>query len=97
MSVSQQQLIELIQQHFPEKREPEILAMLVQCQDELITNAGGLNRADTGIETVGGTRFYELDSDIIEVERVELEDSEGTYKSISKLSYIPGSEATSGT
>jgi hypothetical protein len=90
--VKQQELIELVRQHFPNKGEVEIRAMLNQCQAEAVEAAGGIARVDTDITTVANTRFYDLDSDILDIVRVELTDSDGTYHEIPRIAPIPGTE-----
>lgn len=90
--VKQRELIELIRQHFPNKGETEIRLMLNQCQDEIVRAIGGLQRVDTGNTTVAGTRFYDLDSDILDIIRVELTDSNGDYFTLPRISPIPGTE-----
>jgi len=90
--VQQKELIELVRQHFPEKGEVEIRAMLNQCQDEIVRAVGGLQRVDTDNTTVANTRFYDLDSDMLDIVRVELTDTDGTYCTIPRLTPIPGTE-----
>jgi len=90
---NQKELIELVKQHFPDKGEVEIRKMLNQCQSEIVRKAPGIvKRSDTGITSVASTRFYDLDSDILEILRVELTDSDGNYYSIPRVSLIPGTE-----
>lgn len=90
--VNQKELIELVRQHFPNKGETEIRAMLNQCQDEIVRAIGGSQRVDTGNTTVANTRFYDLDSDMLDIIRVELTDSDGDYYVIPRISPIPGTE-----
>ena len=90
--VTQKELIELVQQHFPSRGYVEIRAMLNQCQAEIGQKSYISRRTDTGITTVAGTRFYDIDTDVVNIERVELTDSAGNYYTIPRILNSCGTE-----
>jgi len=89
---NQKELMELVQQHFPTKGYVEIRAMLNQCQAEIGQKSYISRRTDTGITTVAGTRFYDIDTDVVNIERVELTDSAGNYYTIPRILNPGGTE-----
>ena len=80
----QKKLIELVKQHHPHMGETEIRELLNDAQKE-ICEQSGLLKAWFDITTVADTRFYDLDSNIITVLRVEITDSDGIRYGIPRL------------
>jgi len=84
MATTQKELIELVQQHFPNKGHVEIRKMLNRAQDEICSSAEPL-QSFLEITTVAGTRFYTPAVDIIKISRVEMQDENGQYFQIPRL------------
>ena len=89
--VKQRELIELVQQHFPDMGEVEIRNMLNEAQREICEETGIIKGYFT-IETVADQRFYDLDDSIFRIKRVELADEDGNLFKIPRLTNIPGTE-----
>ena len=89
--INQKELIELVQQHFPDKGEVEIRGMLNEAQREICEETGIIKGYFT-VTTVADQRFYDLDDAIFRIRRVELTDDDGNYRTISRLANIPGTE-----
>ena len=89
--IKQKELIELVQQHFPNKGETEIRGLLNEAQRQLCQESGILSSwfSDT---TVADTRFYNIDDSVITINRIELTDSDGNYFIIPRIINKPGSE-----
>lgn len=84
MATTQRELIELVQQHFPERGEVEVRRMLDRAQDEICAETEALENF-ISITTVAGTRFYEPPVDIITIRGVEMEDEDGNYYQIPRI------------
>ena len=80
----QKQLIEYVQGHHPWMGETQIRKMLNQAQKEICEESGFLKAWFTDT-TVANQRFYDLDSDIIKVLKVELTDANGNYYMIPRV------------
>ena len=77
--MTQQELIEIIQQHHPQAREVAIRKALNRAQDDFSAKTGiihaiatdTLNKKADGSELVG-KRFYDLDPGMLEIKKVEV-------------------------
>ena len=88
--IQQRELIELVQQHHPHMGETEVRKALNDAQRE-ICEESGIMKNWFSITTVADTRFYDLDTDIFEVIRVEITDADGNLFSIPRLTPTPES------
>ena len=78
--MTQQELLEIIQQHHPEAMETAIRKSLNRAQDDFSAKTGiihaiatdTLNKKADGSELVG-KRFYDLDPGMLEIKRVEVD------------------------
>ncbi|MDX1486568.1 MAG: hypothetical protein R3268_00100 [Acidiferrobacterales bacterium] len=71
--ITQQQLIDMVQKHFPHAGETEVLLMLNQAVKEFCQDTKILRELVT-VTTVANTTAYTLDADVIQVDEV----TEGT-------------------
>jgi len=71
--MKQTQLIELVKQHHPELGEAQIRIYLNRALDEFCRKTRILKTLYT-FSTVANKRYYPLDSDILEVTRVDYDD-----------------------
>ena len=80
--ITQQQLIEVIQQLHPDYGETQIRLMLNQAQDEFVERTGLVIEENDTFNTVSGTMYYQFsgmsnisdDDDLLEVTRVDYDD-----------------------
>jgi len=94
--MTQQQLIELVNQHHPQMGETEIRLFLNQALQLLAFKAGGVRDEVTG-ESTAGIRDYHYDDfdstySILNIESVYLADSDGTMYKIPRLVGTPKTE-----
>tara|TARA_R110000803_G_C11976961_1_gene320270 strand:+ start:856 stop:1122 length:267 start_codon:yes stop_codon:yes gene_type:complete len=73
--MTQTQIIELVQQHHPEMGEAQIRLYLNRASDEFCRKTRILKSLYT-FPTVSGKRYYNLDSNILEVTRVDYDNYE---------------------
>ena len=73
--MTQTQIIELVQQHHPEMGETQIRLYLNRALDEFCRKTRILKTLYT-FPTVANKRYYNLDSDILEVTRVDYDNYE---------------------
>ena len=73
--MTQTQIIELVQQHHPEMGETQIRLYLNRALDEFCRKTRILKTLYT-FSTVADKRYYNLDSDVLEVTRVDYDNYE---------------------
>ena len=73
--MTQTQIIELVQQHHPEMGETQIRLYLNRALDEFCRKTRILKTLYT-FSTVANKRYYNLDSDVLEVTRVDYDNYE---------------------
>ena len=86
--MTQQQLIEYVQQHHPHMREKEIRLELNRTQRQLCRKADILTD-NFDITTVADQRWYTIDSDVVRILNVTLTDADGLYYRIPRLVGLP--------
>jgi len=71
--MTQQQLIELVQQHHPNMRETEIRLYLNRALIDFCKQTRIMSGTST-ISTIAGQRYYDLASTVLEITRVDCDD-----------------------
>ena len=75
--MTQKELIEVIQQHHPSANETAIRKALNRAQDDFAAKTKMVHVGSDGSDTlVSGQRYYTLPPEILEIKRVEIDDTE---------------------
>jgi len=88
-----QELIELVQQHHPDLGQNQIVLEANRALDDFSMQTK-LVRGTFDISTVVDKRYYDLDSNIIEIEEVIYDHGTGKGTSIPRLIYKPNVKDT---
>ena len=86
--MTQQELIELVQQHHLEMGETEIRKLLNRTQDNICRKTEIL-KGHTTDTTVADQRFYDLDSTVLDILEVTITDSDGNMHNIPRTVVKP--------
>ena len=71
--MTQQEMIEMVQQHHPEIGETQIRIWLNQALHEFCRKTQIIEDVDTSITTVANQRFYSIPSGVLEINAVDFD------------------------